>query len=41
MRLLRQLISPESTPFWLGLALLSVMVMVLGLGNPYAPSNGD
>ena len=41
MRLLRQLISPESTPFWLGLLLLSVLVMVMGLGNPYAPSNGD
>jgi hypothetical protein len=41
MRLLRQLTSPESTPFWLGLLVLSVLVMVMGLGNPYAPSNGD
>jgi hypothetical protein len=41
MRLLRQLTSPDSTPFWLGLLLLSLAVVVLGLGNPYAPSNGD
>ena len=41
MRLLRHLTSPDSTPFWLGLLVFSVLVMVMGLGNPYAPSNGD